>query len=159
MHQAPALAFEVARSRVHGYLLIALAGLGALTGAAWLHPFDAAGWRQALFLVTFLFFLVIATRQWLSWPSGELVWDGLVWHWQGTGPWAAERGQGTLRHHLDWQSGLLLSLQPEAGERVWLWAQRGDDGPQWAALRRAVFAPVRWGESSPNVDAGPAGTR
>ena len=69
MHQAPALAFEVARSRVHGYLLIALAGLGALTGAAWLHPFDAAGWRQALFLVTFLFFLVIATRQWLRWRA------------------------------------------------------------------------------------------
>jgi hypothetical protein len=156
MHQAPALAFQVGRSRVHAYLLIALAGMGALTGALWLHPFDEAGWPQALFWSTFLLLLAVAFRQWLRWPSGELVWDGLVWHWQGTGPWAAEKGQGALRHHLDWQTGLLLSLQPEACPRIWLWAQRSDDALRWAALRRAVFAPTRLAESTPNDDAGQA---
>ncbi len=159
MHQAPVLAFQVGRSRVHGYLLIASAGLGAVTAALWLHPLDAAGWRQALFLITFLFFLAIAFRQWLRWPKGQLVWDGSVWHWQGKGPWAAEQCQGTLRRHLDWQSDLLLSLQPEAGRRIWLWAQRCDDALQWAALRRAVFAPARSVQPTPNGDVGQALTR
>ena len=158
MHQAPALAFQVRRSRAHGYLLLALAGSGALTGVLWLHPFEAAGWRQALFLSTFLFLLSIAFRQWLRWPSGELVWDGLAWHWQGKGPWVADKGQGALRCHLDWQSGLLLSLQAEAGPRIWLWAQRGDDSLNWTALRRAVFAPPRLVELTPNVGAGKAAT-
>ena len=157
MHQAPALAFQVGRSRIHGYLLIALASLGVLTGISWLNPLDAAGWRQALFFITFLIALAIAVRQWLRWPSGELVWDGLVWQWQGKGPWGADKGQGALRHHLDWQAGLLLSLQPEAGPRIWLWAQRGDDSLHWAALRRAVFAPPRLVELNTNGDASQAG--
>jgi len=159
MHQAPALAFQVGRSRIHGYLLIALASLGVLTGISWLNPLDAAGWRQALFLITFLIALAIAVRQWLRWPSGELVWDGLVWRWRGRALWAVEQSQGVLQHHLDWQSGLLLSLRSETGKRIWLWAQRGDNTQQWAALRRAVFAPARWAEPAPYGDAGQAVTR
>jgi FtsH-binding integral membrane protein len=76
MHQAPALAFQVGRSRIHGYLLIALASLGVLTGISWLNPLDAAGWRQALFFITFLIALAIAVRQWLRWP---MAWPSVAW--------------------------------------------------------------------------------
>ena len=156
MHQAPALAFQVGRSAVHGYLLIGLAGVSLMTGVLWLLPIDDAGWRQALFFVSWLLVLGIAVRQWQHWPSGELIWDGAAWRWQGTGLWATEQCHGLLRPQLDWQVGLLLSLQPDSGKRIWLWAQCCDDAQQWAALRRAVFAPVRSAEPTPNDDAGQA---
>ena len=159
MHQAPALAFQVGRSPVHGYLLIGLAGISSMTGVLWLLPIDDAGWRQALFFVSLLLVLGIAVRQWQRWPSGELVWDGAVWRWQGTGLWATEQYHGLLRPQLDWQAGLLLSLQPDSGKRIWLWAQCCDDAQQWAALRRAVFAPARSAEPTPNDDAGQAVNR
>ena len=156
MHEAPALAFQVGRSRAHGFLLILLAGLGLLAGVSWLYPLDAVGWRQALFGITFLILLVIAVRQWLHWPSGELMWDGHVWRWRGMSQWAMDRVQGALQHHLDWQTGLLLSLRSESGKRIWLWAERGDDSQQWEVLRRAVFAPRRLTEPTSDSDAGQA---
>ena len=57
------------------------------------------------------------------------------------------------------QVGLLLSLQPDSGKRIWLWAQFCDDAQQWAALRRAVYAPARSAEPTPNDDAGQAVNR
>lgn len=84
------------------------------------------------------------------------MWDGHVWRWRGMSQWAMDRVQGALQHHLDWQTGLLLSLRSESGKRIWLWAERGDDSQQWEVLRRAVFAPRRLTEPTSDSDAGQA---
>lgn len=136
MHGAPAVTYPVGRSRFH-LVVIGLALLfGVLAGLSWHRQADLSPWRQWVFGLSLLGTSVVAAAAWSRGKSGTLCWDGESWRW-------ATRNVsicGQLAVHLDWQSGLLVSLRPERGQRVWLWPQRSSDAALWNALRRAVFS-------------------
>ena len=66
-------------------------------------------------------------------PNGNLHWNGAQWQWSGFAD-----GACVLQRHLDFQTGILVSLHAPKAQPVWLWLQRSQDPYQWLALRRAV---------------------
>jgi toxin CptA len=136
MHSAPAVSFPVGRSRFQGWLVGSIGLAGMITGLLWHHQSDTAGWRLWLYSIGLVGTCVAAAEAWRRSPRGSLRWDGQTWCWTGHGRSAT----GVLTVHLDFQFGLLLSLRPETGARIWLWPERRAEVALWKALRRAAFA-------------------
>lgn len=149
MHSAPAVSYPVGRSRFQGGLIGCSGLLGGLIGVLWLYQTDGAGWRQGLFFLTLFGALAISIQGWRRSPLGNLRWDGQAWSWTC----GEMSSSGKVALHLDLQFFLLLSLQTEAGVRLWLWPECADDVTRWNALRRAVFA-RRTKRASQDPDAG-----
>ena len=146
MHSAPAVSYPVGRSRFQGRLLFGTGLTGLLAGGLWCAAPGSLGWRHGLYLLALLTGLVVAARAWRHSPQGFLRWDGQFWHWCTEG--VAVRV--TLAVSLDVHLCLLLSLQTEAGQRLFLWPEQDAEPASWHALRCAVFA------RRPNAIAEPA---
>jgi toxin CptA len=136
MHSAPAVSYPVGRSHLEGGLLLGTGMTGLLAAWLWCAEPGPLGWRQGLYMLVLLLALVVAARAWRHSPQGLLRWDGQCWHWGTEG--AAVRG--LIAVHLDTHVCLLLSLQTEAGSRLYLWPERRTEPASWHALRCAVFA-------------------
>lgn len=136
MHSAPAVSYPVGRSHFQRWLLVAIVLTEIVSGVLWHEQSFVSGWRQWLFVVSFLIISVWAIQAWRATPTGHLRWDGQTWNWAS--------GQvstgGHLAIHLDLQFVLLLSLRLETGTRLWLWPERRNELQRWKALRRAVFS-------------------
>jgi hypothetical protein len=130
MHAPPAVSFSVGRSTVHGRCLAATLLLSLVVGVLWLDQAADPGWRQVLYLLLFLVTSGLAISQWRRAPTGQLQWDGRVWHWSAWPDAAC-----SLQVRVDGQSWLLASLCSEAGSTLWLWLERQSDVASWPALR------------------------
>ncbi|MEI7535593.1 MAG: hypothetical protein WCJ76_00210 [Comamonadaceae bacterium] len=136
MHKAPAVAYPVGRSVLHGWLLGLSSLTGALAGWFWRIQASPDAWFQWLYAVVLLLASLAACRIWWRSPSGNLRWDGQAWKLN-----VLDRGLcGLVTVHLDLQGYLLLCLRSEDGGRSWLWLERRADAINWHALRGAVFS-------------------
>lgn len=136
MHSAPAVSYPVGRSHLQGGLLFGTGLTGLLAGCLWCAAPGPLGWRQGLYMLALLTAVLVAARAWRHSSQGVLRWDGQFWVWSTEG--AAVRG--LIAVHLDIHLCLLLSLQTEAGTRLFLWPERRAEPASWHALRCAVFA-------------------
>ena len=136
MHSAPAVSYPVGRSFFQGGLIGGAVLVGAVSGILWWLQADSVDWRHGLMLASLLLCCVLAGLSWLRSPVGSLRWDGQTWCWSGE----KVQANGYITMHLDAQSFLLLSLQPEVGPRIWLWPERRSVVSCWIDLRRAVFS-------------------
>lgn len=136
MHSAPAVSYPVGRSRFQAGLLFGTGLIGLLTGWQWFATPGLPGWRHGLYVLALLTAGFAAARVWRHSPKGLLRWDGLFWHWCTEGADV----RGLIAVHLDVHLCLLLSLQTEAGTRLFLWPERRAEPASWHALRCAVYA-------------------
>jgi hypothetical protein len=142
MRAAPPLQVTLQRFGVWRGAVMALAGSGLATSAAWLatqpRPIGLAAWVAAI--VAMLAVLMLS-RSLLRTPPMHLRWDGLVWH---LGPSVAAPVPGDLHAVIDLGPWMLLRFvptAPAARRAVWLPAQRRGLEAQWHALRCTVYAP------------------
>ncbi|WP_311221704.1 MULTISPECIES: hypothetical protein [unclassified Acidovorax] len=119
--------------------LIAIAGGGGISAWWWLGapvgvvPVAACA---GIWLLT----TALAARAWLQSPSGTVEWDGAQW-WLTVAPTATPIAiQQPPSVLLDFQSFLLISLQPQEGCPVWLGLEMRQAPLQWATFRRAVYS-------------------
>ena len=146
-YNAPALRFQVRRSRFLWCSVLGVAVAGGLALVGW----SSAGAPPSAFA------LAGAALLWLACtgvalhfvhhlPQGVLVWDGATWFLEipGQPPVA-----GHLQVHMDAQARMLLSLCGEGHAVHWIWVERHMHSACWMDLRRAVY-------SRPRLDAGPA---
>jgi hypothetical protein len=115
------------------FLALATAAAAAnLVGWLWLHaqwPGEAlaATVAGALTAAGSAFFHVRRRSR-----GGDLVWDGVQWHWQGV--------NGQTRIALDFDGWLLLRFRTEQGPGDWIAVARGSTLGPWAALRAALYS-------------------
>ena len=92
-----------------------------------------------------------AWRSWDRLPSGQLAWDGTVWHWE-----SPSYQTGSADHKLsviaDFQHRLLLRLENQAGASQWLWLEKKAMPERWMDLRRALYSPHRSSDPLPEHD-------
>ncbi len=113
-----------------------LLGLGIL--GAWVFRTGALGGRQLLVAGLLLLAGAVAAWHWWHTPHGEMVWDGLLWHWRGL---ALPAGVAPVVV-FDFQVFLLLRW-PAPGAVEWLCLERSGDLLRWRAVRRAVYSRAR----------------
>jgi hypothetical protein len=100
-------------------------------------------WEILTIACTVLAGIFFSLNAWYASPAGRLRWDGQFWRWSGF-------GDQTVCHlivRIDWQSGILVTLNSQGQQRVWLWLDATSDADSWNGLRRAVFS-----ENSNTVD-------
>ena len=150
MHRAPAVSFLTARSRWHlRFVLVLVTSTGlTLLGFALGQPQS----QQQLLIIgcVWLASACLALIDWRRSPVGCLRWDRQHWHWSGWSDTAACR----LILRMDWQSGMLVTLQRDGDRSLWLWLDVKSDFAQWNALRRAVFSSQSIALGDDGVDAG-----
>lgn len=118
--------------------LLAVWLLGSLGCAGWVIV-QPGSWRVAAAGVLVIGVGYGAWSSWAKMTSGQLIWDGTVWFWEGVG-YQSGRTPQTLEVVLDLQTALLLRLENQAGAALWLWAERSLMPERWLDLRRAAHA-------------------
>ncbi len=151
MRNAPSVSYLVGRCAFQGWVLLGLAGLGALALGLlwWLYPALPLAWGAAgagLLVV----WMGWALGSWWHAPKGRLRWDAHAtdvssggrpagrWSWQANGDSAAELDR--VDWVLDVQSVLLLRLHVASARDRWIWLDAGHDPAAWDHLRRALVA-------------------
>ena len=134
MHRAPAVSFSTVRSRWHLRCIVTLFIGAVVTLVAYSQGQPQSGGQVIAVACTTLAATLVALIGWYQSTTGDLRWDGQRWHWSGFEDQAVCR----LSLRMDWQSGLLVSLQREGQSLVWLWLDACADIYQWNALRRAI---------------------
>ena len=140
---APVAAFQVARSYVLAWALLALNAMALANLAAWWYW--AAPPTVAIVGATLFIWLVVAlisTRTCLHLPVGRLVWNTQAWSFECSDGGGVTESLGlTADATLDLQFCMLLHF-PDAAHSRWVFAMRRHDVTQWLALRRAVYSPA-----------------
>lgn len=141
MHNAPAVSYCVGRSRTYGALVIGVAGLGALTLAAWSLQADVPNSRHLLGWLAWLLSAAWALASWWHAPQGTLRYDQAQWIWTPLG--CAAPLAVTVTVQTDLQRELLVRLQTAPSRTLWLWLEQRRAPGRWGDLRRALFASRR----------------
>jgi toxin CptA len=135
MHRPPAATWRVMSA---GLLLrISVVAAASLCAVTLLAGYFMQGWgATALCLLLLLVICTLAAFRGLGrMPSGQLRWDGELWHWAD----GQHHAVNALVCVLDLQSCMLLRIQCEKRQGLWLWLEsHGQGAAQWGALRRAV---------------------
>lgn len=136
MHRAPAVNFSVKRSRwqarlIAGASLLPLAAL--VVFARGQTQWDV---RMPLLAISTLATSSVAFVGWRHSPHGDLRWDGQRWHWSGL----SANENCSLAIVLDLQRVVLVRVQGDAANRVYLWLERAEDHANWRSLRRALVS-------------------
>jgi toxin CptA len=135
MHRAPAVSFDIGKSRSHKVIISVLWALGWVAFS--LFCLDQSTPTLIAFVaLTLCGAGFIAWRGWHLAALGVLRWDGQNWYWSEFG--AASPCQLVLA--FDLQTWMLVSLRTHAKRTVWLWLDAPAAGPKWTALRRAIVA-------------------
>jgi toxin CptA len=135
MHRPPAATWRAMSAGLAPQAAVALAAL--LCAATLLAGYFMQAWgATALCLLLLLVICTLAAFRGLGrMPSGQLRWDGEHWHWAD----GQHHAVSALVCVLDLQSCMLLRIQCEKRQGLWLWLESCDQGAaQWGALRRAV---------------------
>jgi hypothetical protein len=136
MHRAPAVSFSTVRSRWHLRFIVALFFTAVVTlWGYWFWQSQPDGLVVAV-ACTLLGTALLALISWYQSAPSCLRWNGQYWHWSGFG----DQSECRLSLRMDWQSGLLVSLQCESQPLVWLWLDACADIYQWNDLRRAIVS-------------------
>ena len=148
------------------WALAVFAGLlwsaGAVVLAVWFysHRADAISWRDWLAAVTLLASAAGAVSFCKAGNSGQLVWDGELWHAEGmVSPRRPGLGirrlfkasvdsadaeiQVEVQVIFDAQVAMLLQLSQKECTPQWLWVTRSARPERWLDVRRAVHSPIR----------------
>ncbi|WP_210547162.1 hypothetical protein [Rhodoferax sp. PAMC 29310] len=136
MNSAPAVQYPVGRSVFQGYFLLTCSLAGFLVGGMWASATGAFLGPQIFFFIVLSAVLSLAGLAWHQTEAGHLVWGGESWTWTVD----RQSTAGAVAVHFDSQMLMVMTLQPEKGGPVWLWAERNSDPVRWRALRRAVYA-------------------
>ena len=136
MHQAPAVQWEVSRTRFQGMLLVILLLGVAGVYAAWWFQSDETTWVLSLASVAAVLAGVLACRAGAGALSGSLRWDGQAWTWS---PMTGQARPGRPAVAIDLQFTMLVCWHSHGGGRCWFWLAQADDKARWRALRRALF--------------------
>ncbi len=139
MHNAPSVVYPLGRSRFQGRVLVALWFAGLAVTLLWAVSAPRLDWRLG---VAVLALLTAAAAAWSGWrhaPSGQVRWDGQVWHWESPG-YRSGTPVLALSVVLDFQRVLLLRLENQDHATLWLWAHRAAMPERWMDLRRAVYS-------------------
>jgi hypothetical protein len=136
MHRAPAVSFSTARSRWHLRSIVALSISAVVATVAYSLGQAQSDWQVITVGCTVLVATFVALLDWYRSPPGCLRWNGQHWHWSGFG----DQCVCGLSLRMDWQSGVLVSLQCEGQSTVWLWLDACADSNRWKALRRAMVS-------------------
>lgn len=139
MQHAPAVQYPVGRARLHLLLIGLLGVLGALALSGWMAWYDDIRLRHAAGWTVWLATTAWAGLAWWRAPAGDLAWSGDAWSWTQRDQISAV----AVQPQLDLQHTLLLRLSQPAQRGNWVWLERSRQPRQWAALRRAVFAPTQ----------------
>lgn len=134
MHNAPAVAYPVGRSRFQAWLMATLLGCASLVLALWCTSVAAIDWPQVWAGALTAVIAAAMLRSWWRAPQGQLVWDGSVWVLS----LQAASDQAKPELILDFQVALLLRLGGRQNHPNWVWLERSMCVPRWLALRRAV---------------------
>ena len=136
MHSAPAVSYPVGRSSMRTLLYVLPALLAVLACGAWVWQSVSPDTVRIAVLCLGGLVLLLAVREALRPPQGQLVWDGQCWRWDV----ASGAQMGEVHARLDVQAHLLLEFRPMQGRGIWLWLERGMAPQSWDDLRRAVYA-------------------
>ena len=156
MHQAPAVHWEVSRTRFQVILLVILSlGVAGVHAAWWMHS-DAP--PLALFLGSTAAMVagVLAYREGAAVRSGCLKWDGHAWTWSGLTGVALPGRPAVI---IDLQCIMLVCWDSHGGGRRWFWLALADDRARWRALRRALYSSRLEGPGASQPPAHLAGSR
>ena len=151
MHRAPAVSFLTARSRWHLRFVLVLATSVGLTLVGFALGQPQSQWQLLILGCAGLVSACMALIDWSRSPVGCLRWDRQHWHWSG---WSDSAACGLILR-MDWQSGMLVTLQREGDRSLWLWLDARSDFGQWNALRRAIFSGQSIAPGDDGVEASP----
>lgn len=154
MHNAPSVVFPVGRCAFHGWLLVALGGVGGAVGMLFLVESDVRnlgvwGWLPGVAgMAAWLLWTTWALLTWLSSPQGSLHWESRRVAEEGTsGAWSwADRNcpepltLNSMERVLDLQDRVLLRFSGPGVGRRWAWVERRSSPGRWNDLRRALVA-------------------
>lgn len=149
------MVYPLGRSRFLGGSLLLLWLAGLVSALLWWDVIRQADWRMLLVFFAVLFAGLAARIAWNNLPSGQLAWDGDVWHWESPG-YQTGVGEHSLSMIADFQQHLLLRLENRAGASVWLWVEKNFMPERWLDLRRAVYSPHKSRAPLPVHDLVPA---
>ena len=143
MRAAPPFQVTLHRFGVWRGAVMALAGSGLGTSAAWLATQPAPiGLPALIAAILAVLAILVLGRSLLRTPPMHLRWDGLSWY---LGPNTGEPVPGDLHAAIDLGPWMLLRFAPTAPaarrRAVWLPAQRRGLEAQWHALRCTVYSP------------------
>ena len=144
MKRAPACRFFVGRSRIKLYFLGLAWLLGTLVCAAWWVLAVRSDWRTMLVLAAVALSSIVVAWAASRSTQGQLRWDGKEWWFERAQPdfRLKSEQQCTPTVHLDLQFFMLLSLQTDGANKVWLWADRATESKGWHGMRCALYAAV-----------------
>ena len=150
-HNAPPVVYPLERLPFLGGLLLGLWLAGLCTVLLWwraMQQFDA---RVALAIFFVLVAGLAARSSWKRLPTGQLAWDGEVWHWESLG-YQTGAAEQKLSVVADFQHRMLLRLENQAGASLWLWLEINSMPERWLDIRRAVFSPHKLSAAVPRPD-------
>ena len=143
MRSAPSVSFPVGRCRFYGWVLVALAAVGALVLGAWsVYAASQRVWHGVWGAAAWAVWLFFAAWSWWRSPTGQLSWEA---HAQTRGGWmwcsaSCPEGAPLQRVELvaDRQTRVLLRLHNADALTRWVWAERARNPERWHDLRRAL---------------------
>lgn len=136
MNKAPAVTYLVGPSVFQRGLAFMLFILGAVSICALLTQIPFSTWRWTLALTVLTVCALLAWRHWRQNEQAKLTWDGQSWHLLGDG-----ETLGHVQVRMDWQVGMLLTLEVTGEPLRWLWLSQASSPQQWRDVRRAVWSP------------------
>ena len=120
-------------------------GIWAAGGAVtlvWGNSAQFSTWRFSLAVFAVIAAAFSGWSAWTRGPSGRLVWDGSLWHWECRDH-SSPLYEPTVSVVVDLQFAAVLCLTQASASPIWLWVERAQMPERWLDLRRAVHAPVR----------------
>ena len=142
-YSAPAVRYPVTRSLWLAFFLVWWSLAGCLSLAAWAAGGAGTQWGSiAAAAGLWTVCSALAAWFWRASPCGTLVWNGAEWMLEPPSGLQGGTVCATLQVHLDLQRSLWVRLQPESGQALWLWLERGNAPQWWGDLRRAVYLRV-----------------
>ena len=152
MRTAPALHVSLTRFGIWRAAVVVLTLLGSLTSAGWLIGQEGlAGLAKGVAMLAVAALLWVLGLSLMRLPARRLSWDGQCWTLLDLTAGGTESVAGDVSVALDLGPWMLLRFRPVAGSAwwqsmqsmhsTWLPVQRHGIGPQWHALRCAVYSP------------------
>ena len=141
-YNAPPVVYPLERSRIRAAVLAGLWFAGMLSILFWLNASRSMDWRAFLAVIALVIAGVAALQGWKNSPTGQLVWDGQLWHWESQGYQTGVADQA-LFVIADFQRILIIRLENQARASMWLWVEQNAFPARWLDLRRAVYTPSR----------------
>jgi toxin CptA len=108
----------------------------------WFYSSAQADWRIYFAAIAVIASGLAAFVGWKHTVSGQLVWDGQVWRWEGLG-YQSGISEQRIPVIADLQRLLLIRVENRAHKSMCMWCERAAFPERWLDFRRAVFSPGR----------------